>query len=246
MSGKVRGFYNLTKSHKFDNKNVNIIVQGGNRDSINEAFRVMRTNLDMMAGKDSASHVLLATSLNPNAGKTFILMNIAASMALKGAKTIMLDLDLRKATLSKALNMDSTGIASYLSGRSDDYLPLIKHVKENLDLLTVGSIPPNPSELLLSQRFSDMISALRNEYEYIFIDCPPVEMVADTYIVSQHVDMTLFVIRAGLFDKREFPALLRASESGKLKRVALILNGVEIFHSRYGNYGYGYGNADKA
>ena len=246
LSGKVRGFYNLTKSHKFDNKNVNIIVQGGNRDSINEAFRVMRTNLDMMAGKDSASHVLLATSLNPNAGKTFILMNIAASMALKGAKTIMLDLDLRKATLSKALNMNSTGIASYLSGRSDDYRPLIKHVKENLDLLTVGSIPPNPSELLLSQRFSDMISALRNEYEYIFIDCPPVEMVADTYIVSQHVDMTLFVIRAGLFDKREFPALLRASESGKLKRVALILNGVESFHSRYGNYGYGYGNADKA
>lgn len=241
ITPRIKGLNRLTKAKKFDNSNVNIMVRSGSRDSINEAFRVMRTNLDMMTDKKSSSHILMTTSVNPNAGKTFILMNIAASMALKGAKTIMVDLDLRKATLSKALNMNSTGVSSYLSGRSEDYHGLVKKVDENLSLLPVGSIPPNPSELLISPRFAELISGLKKEYEYIFIDCPPVEMVADTYIVSGHVDMTLFVIRAGLFDKRELPLLSQMNSSGKLNRMSLILNGVETFHSRYGQYGYGYG-----
>ena len=160
--------------HKFDNRNCRIVVRKGSRNVINEAFRVLRTNLDMMIGKEDGNQVIMVTSFNPNAGKTFITMNMAASMALKGQKVLMMDLDLRKATLSKSLEKNSEGVVSWLTGRQGDLGSLIQNLDENLDLMSVGAIPPNPAELLLSDRFAKLLDALRKEYRYIFIDCPPV------------------------------------------------------------------------
>ena len=233
------------KSARFDDSNCNIIVEGGKRDMMNEAFRVLRTNLDMMVGHDAPCHVIMVTSFNPNAGKTFTIMNMAASMAIKGAKTLLLDLDLRKATLSKALGKNTTGVSAYLNGRIDDYHPDLQEVSENLYLLSVGSIPPNPSELLVSEKFRQMVVQLRSEFKYIFIDCPPVDVVADTAIVSGSADITVFIVRAGLFDKRALPAVDELYASGKYNRMALILNGVEQVqgtYGHYGSYGYGYGH----
>jgi hypothetical protein len=112
-----------------------IFVQHGSRDVMNEAFRVFRTNLDLVLNKESKSHVIMMTSFNPNAGKTFTIMNIAASMALKGAKTLLVDLDLRKATLGKALDVNQTGVAAYLNGKSADYHSHIVSIDTNLDIL---------------------------------------------------------------------------------------------------------------
>ena len=236
------------KVNNFDENSCKIMVQQGKRDVINEAFRVLRTNLDMMIGGSKSCHVVMVTSFNPNAGKTFTTMNMAASMAVKGAKVLMLDLDLRKASLSTALEKKGSGVASYLNGRVDDYHPHIQEVEENLYILPVGSLPPNPSELLVSDKFKQMISDLRDEYQYIFMDCPPVDIVADTTIISHSADITVFIIRAGLFDKQALPALDELYESGRYNRMAFILNGVERMQGSYGqhygsgNYGYGYGS----
>ena len=231
----------LKQKDRFDTSNCRIMVRNGRRDPVNEAFRVLRTSIDMMAGRGDRCSTMIVTSLNPNAGKTFIIMNVAAGAALKGARTLLLDLDLRKATLSKSLGLNGTGTVAYLTGKTEDFRGGIRTVSENLSLLPVGSIPPNPSELLLSGRFESMLSALKKEYDYIFIDCPPVEIVADTYIISRHADMTLFVVRSGLLDKRDIQILDRLYSDGKLSRMSLILNGVESYSQRYGRYGYGYG-----
>lgn len=241
-------FFSFRKPNRFDDKNCSIVVQQGKRDVINEAFRVLRTNLDMMTGNSEGCHVVMVTSFNPNAGKTFTIMNMAASMAIKGSKVLLLDLDLRKASLSKALEKKGSGVASFLNGRVDDYHPHVQEVSENLSILPVGSLPPNPSELLVSDKFKQMVSDLRKEYEYIFMDCPPVDIVADTSIISRSADITIFIIRAGLFDKQALPALDELYAKGNYSRMAFILNGVERMQGSYGqhygsgNYGYGYGS----
>ena len=220
-----------------------ILVRHGSRDMMNEAFRVLRTNMDLMLGKKEISSVIMLTSFNPNAGKTFTTMNIAASMALKGSKVLLLDLDLRKATLSKALSVTHSGVAAYLNGKVDDYRTNVEKVDENLFILPVGSLPPNPTELLLTDRFRSMIESMRKEYDYIFIDCPPIDVVADASIIADVVDMTVFVMRADLMDKRILPLVDELYRSGKYKHMALLLNGVDTYHKKYGygRYGYGYG-----
>lgn len=228
--------------HRFDNQNCKIVVRKGNRNGINEAFRVLRTNLDMMIGKESGCQTIMVTSFNPNAGKTFITMNMAASVALKGQKVLMIDLDLRKATLGKSLDCNREGVVSYLVGKHSDISKLVQKVDENLDILTVGSLPPNPAELLLSDRFAQMLDALKAEYRYIFLDCPPVDIVADTSIISQSADFSLFVMRAGIMDKRALPMVEDLYEDKKYNRMAIILNGVSTSRRYgYGKYGYGYG-----
>ena len=231
----------LRKADKYNNDNCRIIVQQGKRDIMNEAYRVLRTNLDMVIEKKPGeAFVTMLTSFNPNAGKTFTIQNLAATMALKPSKVLLLDLDLRKASLSKSLGMEHRGVAAYLNGKVDDYHEHIDKVSEGLYLLPVGKLPPNPAELLISERFKTMMETLRKEYDYIFIDCPPIDVVADAAIVTKLVDMTLFVVRAGLLDKRGIPLMESLYASGKYQRMAVVLNGVDIESRRYG-YGYGYG-----
>ena len=230
--------------HRFDNRNCRIVVKKGSRNVINEAFRVLRTNLDMMmTGKDGDSRVIMVTSFNPNAGKTFITMNMAAGMALKGQKVLIVDLDLRKATLGKSLEKNGEGVVSYLTGRHDDVEGLIQNVDEHLDLLSVGSLPPNPAELLLSDRFTRMLGTLREGYRYIFLDCPPVDIVADTAIIAQSADVSVFVMRAGIMDRRALPMVEELYRDRKYNRMAIVLNGVPAGARGYGygRYGYGYG-----
>ena len=164
--GVTANYWERLRLNRFDDKNTKILVEHGKRDSMNEAFRVLRTNLDLMIHRETETQAIMITSFNPNAGKTFTLMNLAASMALKGTKkAVILDLDLRKATLSKALGKNATGVASFLNAKYDDPFEHVVHVQENLDLLPVGSIPPNPAELLVSDRLPMLIQAMKEKYE---------------------------------------------------------------------------------
>ena len=226
-----------------------VIVEQGNRDMMNEAFRVLRTNMDLMLGKMQGTKVVMFTSFFPNAGKTFSTMNTAASMALKGAKVVMVDLDLRKANLSKSLKVEHSGVAAYLNGKMEDYHAGIQKVSENLDILPVGSLPPNPTELLITDRFEALINALKEEYDYIFLDCPPIDIVADANIITNFVDLTVFVLRSGRLSKQMIPDIDELYKSGKFQHLALMLNFVEMQSNKYGygkgygyGYGYGYGN----
>jgi capsular exopolysaccharide synthesis family protein len=235
----------IRKAARFDNKNCKIIVRAGKRDMMNEAFRVLRTNFDIIVEKKpDTAFVSMLTSFHPDAGKTFIIQNLAACIALKNVRVLIIDLDLRKATVSKALGAADTGIATYLNGKAEDLNSLILKISPGLHLLPVGNIPPNPTELLLSERFEEMMKKLISNYDYIFTDCPPIDIVADAAIVTKVVDMTIFTVRAGMLDKRMIPVLNDIYESGRFTRMAVVLNGVDMESRGYGSYGYryGYGN----
>ena len=218
-----------------------IVVKEKNRNIINEAFRVVRTNLEFMAKKEGKAKVVMLTSINAQSGKTFISMNLAAAFAIKGKKVLAIDLDMRKILLSSYVGSPKPGIADYLGHQIDDWRSIIVQSgsQSNLDVIPVGTIPPNPTELLFDERLEQLIETLSAEYEYIFVDCPPVEIVADTAIVNKLVDMTLFVVRAGLLERALLPEIERFYTGGKLKNMAMILNGTDHENARYG-YGYGY------
>ena len=245
---KKEDMYKKFKKHNDDDKSLcKVFVEQGSRDMMNEAFRVLRTNIDLMLGKKDGSKVIMMTSFNPNAGKTFVVMNLAASMALKGVKVLLVDLDLRKASLSRHLDFVHTGAASYLNGKIDDYRPYVEEVSPDFHVLPVGSLPPNPTELLISDRFAKMIEEMRGEYDYIFLDCPPIEIVADASIITEFADMSVFVMRANMMNKEVLPQIQKLYSERRYKHMALILNSVDIQFKKYGygksSYGYGYGYA---
>ena len=111
-----------------------------------------------------------------------------------------------------------------------------------LDILPIGKIPPNPTELLYSPKLKSMFDDLRQHYDYIFVDCPPVEIVADATIISHESDLTIFVIRAGLLDRSMLPELQKNYDEKKYNNMAMLLNGTDAeHHYGYHRYGYGYG-----
>lgn len=236
------------RRRKDDKSLTKVIVEAGSRDMMNEAYRVLRTNMDLMIGRKNSSNVIMFTSFNPGAGKTFSVMNMAASMALKDAKVILIDLDLRKASLSKTLGIDHSGVAAYLNGKTDSYKDNAEEIAPNLFVLPVGTLPPNPTELLLTERFKQMVEDMRREYDYIFLDCPPIDVVADASIITEVADMTVFVMRANQMDKKVLPEIEALYKSGKYNHMTMILNCVDIQFKKYGygksSYGYGYGNSN--
>ena len=169
-------------------------------------------------------------------------------MALKGKRVLVIDGDMRHGSTSAYIGSPQEGIANYLANPGTHLHDIIVQDAENplLDILPVGVVPPNPTELLESPRFGELITALRPAYDYIFIDCPPIEVVADAQIIDAHVDRTIFIIRAGLLERSMLPELERIYEEKKYRSMALILNGTPLSRSRYGyshgyRYGYGYG-----
>lgn len=223
-----------------------IVIRQGNRDIVNEAFRVLRTNLEfMLDGKtDGKASITLFTSFNPGSGKTFLTMNTAATFALKGKRVLVIDGDLRHGSASAYLGSHYKGLSDYLGKREAGLDNLIQ---ENPDcpgffLLPAGTIPPNPTELLAEPLFKETIERLRDNYDYIFIDCPPIDIVADTQIIEKLADRTIFVVRAGLLERDMLPELQRMYDEKRFKNMALLLNGTEGGGNRYGyRYGYKYG-----
>lgn len=218
-----------------------IVVEDKKRDIVNEAFRVLRTNMDFMNARSETSKVTMFTSFHPGSGKTFISMNLAVGMAIKGRKVVVIDLDMRKASLSRYFRSPRIGVSDYLSHRAEslDEIILKKTIHPNLDAIAVGTLPPNPTELLLDNRFCRMLEELRSRYDYIYIDCPPLDIVADASIIGKMADMVLFVIRAGLMDRRMLPDVERVYQEKRFKNMAVILNGTDRLHGKYG-YGYRY------
>lgn len=233
------------RSRTVTDKEIKLVVREHSRSYINEAFRMLRTNLDFLSSSERGCEVIMLTSFNPGSGKTFISVNLAKSLVLKGKKVLLIDLDLRRASLSLFGGNAAQGVSTYLTGKSGDIMGLIKMNNRGtgIDLLPVGAIPPNPVELLLSHRFNDMVTKLRQHYNYIVIDCPPYELVADTQIIGRVVDVTLFVIRARLFRKSLLPDLEKIYQEHKLNNLAIILNGINPQDSYYHNrYGYDHGS----
>lgn len=235
------------KSSKTDSQKT-IVVKEGKRDIINEAFRVLRSNMDFMLSQDIKQNVFILTSFNPGSGKSFLTMNIAMSFAIKKKKILVIDGDLRHGSTSEYVNSPKEGLSDYLGNRISDWKELIiKDEKyDNLHILPIGTVPPNPTELLEESKLAVLIEELRPQYDYIFIDCPPVDIVADTQIIEKLADRTIFVVRSGLLDRSMLSELDNIYQEKRFKNLSMMLNGTIStggqYRYRYG-YHYGYGTS---
>lgn len=217
---------NLLKIHRPDSRKPMAIANPSNNDATNESLRRIRGNLDF-AARDR-HEILLLTSINPGSGKTFISLNLAMTMAFSGKRTLLVDLDLRRATLSKCVNSPRTGIAAYLNGTAKIEEVILKNsLTENLDILPVGTLPLNPAELSASDKFQQLMLELKELYDFIFIDSAPVNAASDTASISRCADRTLFVVRAGMLEKRQISSIKDFRTTGALPNLSLILNGID-------------------
>lgn len=219
------------------------VVEEGSRDIINEAFRVLRSNLDFMSGSAAEGGVFITTSFNPGSGKSFLTANMALSYALKGKKVLCIDGDMRHGSLSAYANNPKLGLSDYLSGRASSLKEVIVEHENfsQVEMIPVGTVPPNPTELLENGRLANLVAEARQHYDYVFIDCPPIDIVADTQIISQYADRTLFVVRVGVLERSMLDDLEQMYQEKRFKNLGIVLNGT-LSSGRYGyRYGYKYG-----
>lgn len=225
-------------------KNNPLVVSETSTHPIAELFRLLRTNLQFMIPvKGSAlGQVAVITSSCSGEGKTFISMNVAESLALLDKKVVLVGLDIRLPMLAQNLGLPaSPGVTNYLSGAINDVGSLINH-HSNCDVIVAGPVPPNPSELLLSDRIEQLIKELKQRYDYVIIDSAPIGLVSDTFSLSKYSDVTLYVSRANYTKKSFIKYLNSVVERGQLKNVAVVVNDTNPKLSH--GYGYGYGSKE--
>jgi len=240
--GKKRKFGFKFALHRHDSRQDTTplaVVEEGKRDVVNEAFRVVRGNIEYMGGRSSGCKLIMFTSFNPGSGKSFISYNLALSFALKRKRVLLIDCDLRHGSASMFAGSPSRGLSDFLRESTDDWKGLVVELPEHygLSVLPTGKMPPNPAELLENGRLGDIIEATKTEYDYIFLDCPPVNIVVDTQIVGRHADSTIFIVRAGLLERQALKELEEFYQEKKFPHMSLILNGTDAVHSRYYTYG---------
>ncbi len=209
-----------------------------------ELFRLLRTNLRFFLPADVQHPVVLVTSCINGEGKSYIATNIALSLALLDKKVVLVGLDIRKPMLANYFGLPDKGcLTSYLVDDTytiDDTIQP-SGVHKNLDIIPAGVIPPNPAELLQTERLDQLFAELRKRYDYIIVDTAPVAMVSDTFILDRIADMTLFVSRANYTSREMVDFINQIAEQKRLKNIACVFNGVKDVKAGYG-YGYGYGN----
>ena len=232
----------LDKNYKSSRKGAaNAYGYGDN--VVTEAFRILRTNMSFMAKKDRPLQVITFTSFNSGAGKSFVAFNLADSLAYTKKKVILIDLDIRKGSLSHRMHKHGVGMTNYLADETIALNDIIHNCEKGYDFINAGTAAPNPAELLMDSRLDSMMEELRKRYDYIVVDNVPVGLVADATIANRIADITIFVVRAGRLDKRQLPDIEKLYQEKVLNNMALILNGADLEHRGYGygSYGYGYG-----
>lgn len=217
-----------------------LVVEQGNRNVANEAFRVVRTNLSFMLEEGVECPVVMVTSFNPGSGKSFATVNLAMSLAIRGKKVLVIDGDMRRNSSSAYVGNPEIGLAQCLQGKVNVEDAVVRgQLQANLDFLPGGKTPPNPTELLENGRLKSIIDKLRSEYDIIFIDNAPIQMIADGRIFATVCTNTIFVVRAGLFERSMLPELENLYQSREYANMALLLNDTQGGGS-YGSYGKSY------
>lgn len=211
-----------------------------------ELFRLLRTKLQFALDYPKEK-VILVTSTITGEGKTFVSTNLSVMLSLAEKKVLVMGLDLRKPQMAKNFNIENrVGLTSFLSGQIKNYNDIIYKSTDYpmLDILPAGIIPPNPTELIMKEKFDKLIDELKQHYDYIVIDTAPVGAVSDTLLVDRIADITLYITRAGYTDKQTIEFANRLNKDKSLKRMYFVLNDVELELSKYSyrrKYGYGYG-----
>lgn len=204
-----------------------ITTQNNPRSVFNESINSLRTNLQFIQ-VDKASRVICTTSTVSQEGKSFTTINLAGSLSLLGKKVVIVDVDLRKPKVNKYFDAENNvGVSTHLTGKHtlDDIIR--PSGADGLDFISSGIIPPNPSELIQSQEFSNMVEALRERYDYVLIDTPPIGVVADALYVIKQSDIKLYISRAGVSRISFLKLPTQVVEEHNIKNMYLILNGFD-------------------
>lgn len=241
-----------------------IVVHQNVNNLMEEIFRGLRTNIQFMLKKDEK--VMMFTSSTSGEGKTFVASNVAISLALMGKKVIIVGLDIRKPRLAELFLIDNhhNGITNLMVHDNNTWDDIQKQilssgVNSNLDLLMAGPVPPNPGELITRPSLDDIISQLKEHYDYVVLDTAPVGLVNDSLQLGRLANMCIYVCRADYTPKASFGMINSLSNEKKLPKMSLVLNGVDLSkkkhsfyygvgkygkYGRYGNYG-SYGQYSK-
>ena len=234
----------------------NEIVTATSRTGTAEALRIIRTNLDFMLNQvpEGMAKTIFLTSTIPGEGKTFVSVNLGATFSLSGKKVLLIGMDIRNPKIQEyTVTPDNKGLTNYLSSNTtpiSDYIHKLKGF-DGLYVLPAGSIPPNPTELLMNNKIEELFVQLKKEYDFIIVDTAPVSLVSDTLLVAKHADTFVYIVRANYLDKRMLNLAEIMHKENKLPNMALLLNDTQSkkgygYGYSYGyGYGYGYGVAEE-
>ncbi|MFC6859366.1 GumC family protein [Zunongwangia atlantica] len=229
----------------------NFLIQQKDRSVLAESFRILMTNLQVHLKKrfvDKNSKVIMLTSASKGEGKTFTTMNLGITMANSNKRVLLIGADLRNPQMQRYIEKPENyiGLSEYLSEEAQiDGIVRRSNIHANLDMIYSGSIPYNPSELLRCDRLEYLFNEMKSRYDYILVDTAPSMLVADTAIISEFADLTLYLVKAGS-TKKESLDFIQDANGTTLKNICCILNCVQFSNLRYGNkYGYGYGEKRK-
>jgi capsular exopolysaccharide synthesis family protein len=249
VEAKRSGFL-ATASGNGHDRRMELVAQHLPKSHLSEAFRALRTAL-LLSQPDHPPQVILVTSALPREGKTTAAANLAVTLAQLGDKTILVDADLRKPGIGRLLDLDAgkhAGLSSYLAGASSLDLVTVPHPAiPNLAAIPTGPLPPNPADLLSSNRLADAITELRKSFKFIVLDSPPIMAATDAVILSVQTDGVLLVVRSGETPKEAFTRTRDLLTSVKCHMLGVVLNAVDsnapdyYYSYRYYPYSYGYG-----
>ncbi len=218
------------------------IVADKTRGELSEQFRIVRTNLRYFLKDQKTSYAILVTSTMPGEGKTFISMNLAAVLAVSGKRTVLIEFDMRKPKISSSLGLEApdNDLTSFLVGNVPaSGLPIPVPGNDNLFLIATSVIPPNPAELMISDRMPELFDYLKQHFDYIVVDSPPMGIVSDARVLMDHCDMSMYVVRHRYTKKKQLKLVNEIYTEESLKNMSIVVNDVKL-KGVYGYYGYGY------
>jgi len=231
----------------------NLVFLDSTRSAIAEQFRSLRTNLQYFINK-ADEKVILVTSSIAGEGKSFTTINLAGALAITGKKVLLMELDLRKPKLSGYFGIpNANGFSNYMIAENMPVSDIISNsaFNENLYIISSGPIPPNPAELILDKRADELFAKLREEFDYIIIDAPPIGIVTDAQLMSRFADMALYIVRQNFTLKDQLKIVEDLYVNKRMNKIAIIVNDIETkrgygygYSYGYGGYGYGYGYYD--
>ena len=224
-----------------------LVVSKLERTSIAESFRLLRTNIDhLLSETNRESKVILITSTMRGEGKTFVALNLASTYALLNRKVLLIGADLRRPSLAKALGVKQEKGLSHFLDNTDLQIKdvIVNYENSSLDVLDAGIVAPNPSELLTNNRFDEVMSYAKENYDIVIIDTAPVHVVTDALLISAYADLTVYIMRANYLDKRLLKIPQKLYNNNRLPNMTVLLNSTNP-KNVISNYGYGNAKAKK-
>ena len=233
-----------------------IACRADSRSAVTESFRALRTNLQYLLAKEGAN-VILVSSLHPQEGKSFVSANLASILGKAGKKVALVDFDMHKPKVHHYMGLENRqGVSNIMIGKAH-----LKEVVQSgayplLDVVTAGPVPPNASDLILSDRMKSTIAELKASYDYVILDTPPILPISDALVLMEYVDTALLITNVSRSSRRGIQHLEDLLSQNGLKHASFVLNGLKTkrwayyynrYASKYGysmygaEYGYGYG-----